>query len=203
MIYYPRKNTIITKGECCAMNFTIENIKNRRSIRKYKAEQIKDDELQQILEFANFAPNARNQQKWHFTVIQNKDVLDRMVSVVKECMMNTGDEFFISRATSPGYNTFHHAPTVILISAEQSYNWALFDCGTAAQNIALAAESLNIGSCIIASSAFAFSSSRGDEFKKELGIPASYEHICVVALGYKDENPEVPLRNNDVFNYVK
>jgi nitroreductase len=48
------------------MNETIEVIKHRGSIRRYKPEQIPDHLLQEILECALLAPNARNQQKWHF-----------------------------------------------------------------------------------------------------------------------------------------
>ena len=60
------------------MNETIEVIKRRRSIRKFKPKQIPDEYLQEILECAILAPNARNQQKWHFIVIQNKETLDKM-----------------------------------------------------------------------------------------------------------------------------
>ena len=75
------------------MSETIRVIKSRRSIRKFKSEQIRDSELQEILECALFAPNARNQQKWHFTVIQNKNVLNRMINILKENMLNSGVEF--------------------------------------------------------------------------------------------------------------
>ena len=60
------------------MNETLEVIANRRSIRKYKPEQITDKELQQIMEAAILAPSARNQQKWHFTVVQKREIIDEM-----------------------------------------------------------------------------------------------------------------------------
>ena len=58
-------------------NDTLKTIKSRRSTRNFKNEQIKDDELQAILEAGMYAPSA-NQQAWHFTVIQNKDMLARL-----------------------------------------------------------------------------------------------------------------------------
>lgn len=186
------------------MNETINTIKNRRSIRQYKAEQLTDSELQHILDSALYAPNAMNQQKWHFTVIQNKDMLDRMVKIIKENIMNSGNEFLMQRASAPDYHTFYNAPTVILISGDEKAQWIQIDCGLAAQNITLAAESLNIGSCVITSSGFLFASEKGNQFKKELGIPEGYSHICTIALGYKtSENPAVPPRNKDVINYVR
>lgn len=186
------------------MNETLSVIRSRRSIRAYKAEQIADSELQQILESALYAPNAMNQQKWHFTVIQDKNVLDRMVAIIKESIDNSGNEFLRQRASTPDYNTFYNAPTVILISADEKGHLVQVDCGLAAQNITLAAESLNIGSCVIASSALLFTSEKGNEFKNELGIPDGYNHVCTIALGYKvSENPVAPPRNKAVINYVR
>lgn len=185
------------------MNVTIKAIKNRRSIRKYKAQQISDVELQEILDCAIYAPNARNQQKWHFTVIQNKDLLDRMVGIIKENIENSGNDFLKQRASIPDYHTFYKAPTVIMISADESAPWVHVDCGLAAENITLAAEAQGIGSCIIASSGLLFMSGKGNSLRKELGFPDGYNHVCSVALGYKDENPAAPSRDRNVISYVK
>jgi len=186
------------------MNETLTVIKNRRSIRKYKAKQIGDAELQAIVEAPLHAPNAMNQQKWHFTVIQDKAMLDRFVSIIKENIMNSGIEFLIELVKNPDYHTFHHAPTVILITGDEQARFIHIDCGAALQSIALAAESLNIGSCPITSSIFLFASERGNALKKELGIPDGYNFICSIALGYKDGKiPATPLRNKEAINYIK
>ena len=186
------------------MNETLEVIRKRRSIRKYKPEQISDADLETIMEAAIYAPSAMNQQKWHFTVIQNKDMIDNIVSIIKENIMNSGIEFLIEKASTPGYNTFYNAPTVVLVTGDEKAKFVQFDCGAAAQNIALAARSLNIGSCVMTSSGFLFASEKGNELKKELGIPDGYNHMCAVALGYQDcETPDAPPRNQDVINYVK
>jgi len=186
------------------MNETLKVILNRRSIRQYKAKQIADSELKQILDCALHAPNAMNQQKWHFTVIQDKVMLQKMVALIKENMINSGIDLLANRAIIPDYHTFHNAPTVILISADDRAKFVQIDCGAAAQNIALAAESLLIGSCIITSSAFLFSSEKGEEMRKKLGIFHGYSHVCAVALGYKEgANPVAPPRNESVINYIQ
>ena len=64
-------------------NETLKIIKKRRSIRSFKDEQIKEEELQAVLEAGLYAPNAGD-QAWHFTVIQNKELLDRLNLAAKE-----------------------------------------------------------------------------------------------------------------------
>jgi len=185
------------------MNETLKVIRNRRSIRRFKAEQIPDSELKEIMNCALYAPNARNQQKWHFTVIRNKDMLDRMENVMKENMMNSGIEFVVQRAKTPDHRIFSNAPTVILVTGDEETRFVEIDCAAAAQNILLAAESLNIGSHIMTISEFLFASEKGDELKKELGVPDGYKHICTIALGYKDETPAAKPRSTDVINYIE
>jgi nitroreductase len=186
------------------MNETFRVINSRRSIRKFKKDQIANSVLQDIVNTGLYAPNAMNQQKWHFTVIQNKALIDRMVSIIKQNIMKSGIEFLIQRASSPDYHTFHHAPAVILISGDEKTPFLQVSCGAAAENIALASESLNIGTCVITSSVFLFASEENQALKKELGIPEGYNHICTIALGYKDgEIPSAPPRNKDVINYIK
>jgi nitroreductase len=185
------------------MNETIETIRNRRSHRKYREEQIDEAELQAIVESAIYAPSAMNQQKWHFTVVQDRAMLDKMVRTLKENLMNSGNEMMAKRAGDPGFNPFYNAPTIVLITADENAPFTQLDCGAAAENMTLAAESLNIGSCCIAMSGFIFESENAGELKKELGVPEGYKHIISVALGYKEnENPPTPNKKTDVINYI-
>lgn len=185
------------------MNETLRVIKSRRSIRKYRPDQIAERELEAIAESALFAPSGMNAQQWHFTVIQDKGTLDRMAAITRENIMKSDNESLAHRASDPSFSPFYHAPTLILITADAKARFGQFDCAAAAQNIALAAESLGVGSCIMAMSSFLFASEEGVEFARSLGIPDGYEHVCTVALGYKDgPNPLAPPRKRDVVNYV-
>jgi len=185
------------------MNETLHAIAGRRSIRRFKPEQIPDTELDEILTAALLAPNARNQQMWHFTVIQNADLLERMVAITKKNALKYGSDFIVERASDPSYHTFHRAPTVVMISADDEAQLVHLDCGAAAENITIAAESLGIGSCVIASSAFLFATDEGNELRGELLIPDGYSHVCSVALGYKAEDPPTPERIAGVISYVR
>ena len=161
------------------MNETIRVLKSRRSHRKYKAGQISEAEIQAIIETAIHAPSGMNQQKWHFTVIQNKAVLDKMVNRAKENLKQSDNEFLAKRGEDPEFNLYYNAPTVVLITVDEKAPFAEIDCGAAAENIALAAESLNIGSCFIAMSGFIF---EGDGVE---GLKKSWAYLKATGILYR------------------
>lgn len=198
-----RPRDLFKKDWKAVMNETIRVIKGRRSIRKFKAAQIPDSALQEILDCALLAPNARNQQKWHFTVIQKNDMLDMIANMMKENMMNSGVEFLMEKAKDPNFDPFGGASTLILITADKTARFVEIDCAAAAENIMIASESLGLGSHIMASTELIFKSEESEELKRKLGIPEGYDHICAIALGYKDEEPLAKPRRKDVINYIK
>lgn len=184
------------------MNDTLKVIQSRRSIRKYKAEPISEAELQAIIQAAIYAPSARNQQGWHFTVVRDPATMRKLKDILKENMLSSGIDFFIERASQPGYIAFHDAPMLIIISADEQA-LPLIDCGAAAENIALAAESLHIGTCLMTSSELLFAADAGGELKRALGIPDGYRHVCAVTIGYKDcDQPDPAPRREGLVNYV-
>jgi nitroreductase len=185
------------------MNETLKVIQSRRSIRKYRSEPISDAELQAILQAAIYAPSARNQQRWHFTVIRDSATMSRLKETLKENMLSSGIEFLVQRSSEPGYVAFHDAPMLIIISAEEKERIPYIDCGAAAENIALAAESLDIGSCLMTSSELLFAKDADGELKKALGIPDGYRHVCAVTIGYKDcDQPAPASRKENLVNFV-
>ena len=51
---------------------------SRRSIRKYTTEAVSEEVLREILEAAMSAPSAGNQQPWHFVIINDRNILDKI-----------------------------------------------------------------------------------------------------------------------------
>lgn len=185
------------------MNETLETIKRRRSIRKYKPEQIPDADLEAIVECGLYAPSAVNQQKWHFTVLQDRRIIERMGNIMRERMLKSGNERMVERARA-GFVPFHGAPTLVIITADPQARFIEIDCGAAAENLALAAEALGYGSCLMASPGGVLSGPEAEELRKELGIPDGYVHVISVALGYKDcETPAPQPRKPGLVNYVR
>lgn len=186
------------------MNETLKTILNRRSIRSYKPEQIKDEELYTILEAGKYAPSAMNQQSWHFTVVQNKEVLKKINESCKSAFLNSGNKNFEARAKAEDFEVFYKAPTFIIVSGDEKAIAPQDDSSLAIGNMLLAAESLDIGSCWIHAMNFLFSTNEGKALKKELGIPEGYVSIGSAAFGYKAvENPAPAPRRENTVNIIK
>ncbi|MCF6095472.1 nitroreductase family protein [Thermovorax subterraneus] len=187
------------------MNETIKNILERRSVRNYKPDQIKDEERDLILKAAMYAPSAMGRQPWHFTVIQNKDLIDRLSSEIKKAIINQNIPMLSERAKEPNFNAFYGAPTIVIISADKSSKFVYADCAVAAENILIAAKSLGVSSCFLASPEIFFGTEEGKKFaREEIGIPEGYEPVFVVTLGYAaGEIPEPATRRENMVRIIK
>jgi len=184
------------------MNEVLSVIKSRRSVRAYKPEQLKQEELDILLEAAIYAPTGNNAQPWHFTVIQNKDVIDGLNRLAKEVLGNSGSDYGKKVSANPNFVITYGAPTLIIVSGRADAPSSKVDCSAAIQNVLLAAESLNIGSVWLGLITPAFSVEGETE---KIGVPEGYVPYYGIALGYKqsDEKREAPTRKRDVVNYIR
>lgn len=186
------------------MNETIKNLLNRRSIRKFEQEQIKDEELEAILETGKFAPSAMNQQSWHFTVVQNKEILQQINETCRTAFINSGNKGFEDRGKAENFSIFYNAPTFIIVSGDEKAIAPQNDGSLALGNMFLAAESLGIGSCWIHAMNFVLSIEEGKALKKVLGIPEGYTPIGSGAFGYKAvSSPSPAARREGIINIIK
>ncbi len=185
------------------MNQMLKVIRSRRSIRKYRPEPISEAELDEIIQAAVYAPSARNSQLWHFTVVRDPEMMHRLKNTLRQNLLSSGIEALAQRAAEPGFAPLHNAPMLIIISADEGARTAPIDCGAAAENITLAAESLGIGTCLMTSSEFLFAADASGELKQALGIPRGYRHVCAVTVGYKDcDQPDPAPRKENLVNYI-
>jgi nitroreductase len=166
-------------------NETLKMIKQRRSIREYRDEKIKEEELQAILEAGMYAPYAGG-QAWHFTVIQNKELLNRLNLAAKEAARQLDIKHLRQLGNNEMFNCLYGAPALIIISGDEKSTIPLeADCAAATQNLLLAAESIGLGSCWIFFVLLAFFSPQGPELRKELKIPEGYKPYYSAVFGYK------------------
>lgn len=198
------KIKIKTGRSIVKMNETIRTILNRRSYRAYKPEQITKEELSAILDCGLSAPSAMNSQNWYFTVIQNKDLIDWMNEQVKPELPQASRERMIARnGGNEGYSVFYNAPTVIWVSGSKDDKYSAMNCSFAAQNMCIAAESLNIGTCIIGMATLMFDTPKGGDYMKELGISDGYKPMYAICFGYKGMDAVRPETIQNKVSYIE
>ena len=185
------------------MNETIQNILKRRSVRSYQPQPVEPEKLQLILECGLYAPSAINKQPWHFTVITDRTVLDK-ISAENKCIMLASDNPKArERAAQPDFDSFHHAPAAIIVSGEDGNTFAPADCANATENMAIAAQSLGLASCYLAGFRHCFAGSNGSALKAELSIPQGFTPLYALALGYPaGEIPEPAPRREGTVTWI-
>jgi len=198
------------------MNTIIDNIKNRRSIRKFKDKKIPKSTIKEIIEAGRFAPSAHNSQPWHFVVIDDRNKIKKLSDYIKNwfkkkliwkpiiSLFNKKILRTIESAEKRIFNDkdlfFYGAPVLILICAKDN-KWADKDCGCAAQNMMLAARSLNIGSCWIGYADYVISKNK--RLQAELKIPEGMKIKSHLVFGYTERFPgPIPRKEEDVVNWV-
>lgn len=177
-------------------NETVDAIIKRRTVRAYKDEQITDKELDTLLTAALWAPSGRNSQPCHVRVLQDKKALDA-INVDFKNLVGWDTPAYTRWDVNPVYQT---APTVFFLFAQGSSH---MDAGLMAQNITVAAESIGLGSCIIASVGGLMNAPEGEKWKEKMGIEKDWQFLIAVAVGYKDEEPPVKDRDESHFAVIK
>ena len=174
------------------MNKVITAIIERRSIRKYTEKQVPKDVLEQILYSATFSPNAGNRQTTQIVICQDAKLNEKLGHINQLAFhgrISTQEKYISKDQPSIADDSsiasgFYGAPTVITLFGPRSFLYTEADCWIMANNIALAAYSLNIGSCILGRAADTFASDLGQQLTTEWNIPEEYEAKVHITLGY-------------------
>ena len=183
-------------------NETLRLISARRSHRAYETTPITEEQLKTILQAAVESPSAVNRQPWHFTVVRNQALLDEMNKAVWEQMMKRDPQKRSPRFADGSFHVFYHAPTVIVISGMPDNPYTPIDGGIAVENIALAAESLGLGSVILGMPKDAFAGERADEFRKALHFPEGWDFVIAIAIGVPADTKDAHAVRKDRISYV-
>ena len=170
----------------------IEVLRNRRSIRKYKSEQITNEELDKVLELGTYAPTAKGMQCPVIVSVQDKE------TVAKLCEMNKKILAQISgRAIEEIGNPYFDAPTILLVFAPRTANMYIEDGSAVLSQLLLAAYAVGLGSCWINRERQMFELPEGKELMKEWGLGEEYAGVGAVSLGYADcDHPEPAPRKD-------
>jgi len=160
-----------------------ETILARRSVRSYSPQLVDADKLRILLEAAVRAPTAMHEEPWAFVVVQDqqllRDLSERAKPLFIEQVKRIGHSFDV--VNQPEFNIFYNAGTLIIICAKATRPFAEADCWLAAENLMLVACAMGLGTCVIGSALLALSNS---EVKSLLGIPAEFEAVAPIVVGY-------------------
>ncbi len=153
------------------MKETLLDLKTRRSCRKYKKEQIKEEELQLILEAGTYAPTGIGAQCPKIVVLQDKETIQYVSKLNATVMGTTSDPFY-------------GAPTVVVVLAERSRKTYVDDGNMVIANLLNAAHAVGVDSCYIYRAREVFDSEEGKDLLEKWSIHGDYEGIGNVILGY-------------------
>jgi nitroreductase len=174
------------------MNAAIENMKTRRSVRKFKADAVPQELIEQVIEAGTFAASGHDRQPWALIAVTNRDVIARLSAA--------NASFFDMDVKDP----FYGAPAVIIVLTKKSTPTYIYDGTMAMDNMMLAAHSLGLASCWIHRAKQVFELPEWKEWLHSIGVDGDYEGIGHVALGYADGPlPEARPRKAGRVFYVK
>lgn len=169
----------------------IENLKTRRSIRKFKSDMVPKETIEKIIEAGTYAPTGMNMQAPIIIAVTNKEVRDRLSALNAKIM---------GRDMDPFYN----APVVLIVLADKTKFTYLYDGSLVMGNLLNAAHAYGISSCWIHRAKEEFETEEGKELLKSLGIEGDYEGIGHCVLGYADcDTPAAAPRKDNYVYWVE
>lgn len=178
---------------------TLECIKTRRSIRKFKENVVDHETIDKIIAAASFAPSWKNTQISRYTIVENPDIKNE---IADNCVLDF--EF--------NQKTIKRAPQLVVVSmvekrcgyerdgsfsTSKEDRWEMFDAGIASQTFCLAAHDLGIGTVIMGIF---------DEAKvaSAINLPEGQKVAALIAMGYPNQECEAPARKSvkDLSTYL-
>jgi len=169
---------------------TYNLILKRRTIRKFLPEKIDERILKKLVNAARLAPSTANLQPLEFVIINQKKLTEEVFS-------HTRWAGYINPQGTPKKGEEPVTFIAFVVNQEIAHSdYYKVDCGTAAQNLILAALEEGIGSCIIAAC------NKG-KIEKLINVPQGRKLEFVVALGYPAEQPIAEEAKSGSIKYYK
>lgn len=170
----------------------LEAIYTRRSTRNYKPDAVEKEKLTKILEAARQAPSGGNSQTNHFLVIQNREVLDKLIALTEAGFrkMEADETTYpslhhaIEASKKGGYVFCYNAPLLIVAANRKSYGNNIADCACALENMMVAANALDLGSCYINQLRWLNEDEALVDYLRSLGMKENEHVYGAVIIGY-------------------
>ena len=171
-------------------NETLKNLRERRSIRRYKKEQITEEQLNAILEAGTYAPTGMGAQSPLILVIQDAAVIAKLSGLNATVMGTDSDPFY-------------GAPTLLVVLADRERPTCVEDGSLVMGNLMNAAHAVGVDSCWIHRAREVFEGDEGRAMLCQWGIPDTYIGVGNCILGYRDCGyPEAKPRKADYIRRI-
>ncbi len=166
----------------------MEEILNRRSIRKYKDQPVEDGMILQLLESARLAPSGKNTQPWQFIIVKSQATRQKLAKVShNQPWMAEAPVFLVCVAD---IRSRINPPEDVFLdenSPQFELKQIIRDTAIAVEHIVLEAERLGLGTCWVAWF-------EQKEIRPILSIPDDKFVVCIITLGYPGEQPKARPR---------
>jgi nitroreductase len=155
-----------------------------------------EEQIRQILAAGVNAPSAMNKQPWFFSAVTSPAILGEMREAATANMPKGG----------PGdRDPLDKAGAVILVSGTKDWRWSTMDCALACEAMSLAAQSMGLGTHIVAAPVEALKAKEAAPLLKKLGLPSDKEPLILLLVGYPaiDATSKASTRVAENFKILK
>jgi F420 biosynthesis protein FbiB-like protein len=185
----------------------LEQIRSRRSVRRYRPDPIPREWVEALLEAARWAPSAHNRQPWRFAVVEDSRVKARLAEAMGERLAEDlwrdgvpAERVAEEVARSVARITAAPLALVVCLSMAEmdcypdarrqaaERTMAVQSVAMAGQNLLLMAHAMGLGACWICAPLFC-----PDTVRETLGLPADWEPQGMILVGF----PAGPPRAKD------
>jgi nitroreductase len=163
------------------MNEILEPILSRTSIRKYKNQNVTDDQVKILLESARFAPSGNNTQPWNFIIVRSEEMRQKLTVASKNQTWMKQAPVFIACVADICARFKDNVPRFINEeSPELEVKQIIRDTAIAVEHLVLQAQAMGLSTCWIAE----FTQ---EEIRPVLDIPEDKYLVAIVTVGYADK----------------
>lgn len=175
------------------MNNVIDNIKTRRSVRKYKPDMIDRRLIESVMDAGLYAACGMGVQNTKIIAITEKALKDEISDLNRRI-----------GGWKEGMDPFYGAPIILLVIAKKDRPQRVYDGSLVLGNMMLAAHSLGLGTCWIHRAKEEMETDFGRKLLDRLGIEGEWEGIGHLALGEVDGNyPKTAPRDKDRTYFIE
>jgi nitroreductase len=207
-----------------------EIIHGRRSVRKFKEDEVQRETIEEIIDCARYAPSDTNSQTWEFIAVTSKEKIKKIEDMTWAALHEIAakaeerglkkEAKLLTRSFGPYATAFSEAPVLIICLAtpyQSKFREKIFDpiefvtedvweeegiksSCLASQNLMLAAHAMGLGTCPMTGPVLLAQ----DRLREYLSIDAEKQINMVISLGYPKDQPKKLARKevSDILKFI-